>query len=44
MTTHAISHESRTWLGWPSIRYASSLLKVRQAKAAARKRGARRCT
>jgi hypothetical protein len=26
MTTHAISYESRTWKGWPSMQKASAML------------------
>jgi hypothetical protein len=29
---HAISHESRTWLGWPSIQEASEILRKRIAR------------
>jgi hypothetical protein len=31
--THAISKESRTWLGWPSIQKASAMLAQRIARA-----------
>jgi hypothetical protein len=33
MTRHAISKESRTWLGWPSIQRDSEALRLRIVRA-----------